>query len=81
MQKVSASSHKRLTELLILEALIDEQDRDSDQPAISVDSLSLIRDYARASEVILIVFDPANAGRQTNVANGKHVPNDRKQPV
>jgi signal transduction histidine kinase len=60
MQNVSDSPHNLSTELILLEALINEQNKNSDQSTISVNGIHIIRDYVKASELVLILFDLEN---------------------
>lgn len=71
MQNVSESSDHLSTGLLILEALIDEQNRNSDRSTIPLHGLNIIRDYVKASEIVLILFDTENPGWANKKVLGK----------
>ena len=60
MQNASDGADNLSTELVILEELINEQNRNSDQSSISANGISIIRDYVKASEIVLILFDAEN---------------------
>jgi hypothetical protein len=60
MQKVS-NRHKGLsTELVILEALVNAQNRNGDQSIIPTNVIRSIKDYVGASEAVLVLFDGEN---------------------
>lgn len=62
MQNVS-NDHKYLSaELIILEALVNEQNKNSDQYTIPINAIGHIRDYVKATKAILILFDFENRG-------------------
>jgi len=50
------------TEFVILESLLEEQNRNGDEYALPIKSICKIREYAKASDVILILFDLENPG-------------------
>lgn len=60
MPKASNNDNDLPIELVILETLIDEQNRKSDSPSIPIHAICNLRDYVRASEVVLILFDAEN---------------------
>src|SRR5690349_1558393 len=50
------------TEFSILESLLEEQNTHGDQYTIPVKTFGNLRDYVKASDVILILFDHENPG-------------------
>lgn len=60
MQEASNKNNDLSTELMILETLVNEQNRHGDQHTIPVNVIRDIRDYVQASEAILILFDFEN---------------------
>jgi two-component system NtrC family sensor kinase len=62
MQEILNNDHDLSTELMILGALINEQNRQGDQYTIPINAIHNLRDYVKASEIILILFNPENPG-------------------
>jgi hypothetical protein len=62
MQNVSSNHNHLSTELVILEALINEQNGSSDQSIIPINGISIIMDYVKAAETVLLLFDLENPG-------------------
>jgi signal transduction histidine kinase len=60
MQEALKHNNDLSTELRILEALVNEQNRNSDQHTFPANAIGDVRDYVRAGEAILILFDPEN---------------------
>jgi two-component system NtrC family sensor kinase len=60
MQNASTDHDHLSTELIILEALVNEQNKNSDQYSIPINAIRHIRDYVEAPEAILILFDFEN---------------------
>src|SRR5215213_2628305 len=60
MQNVSDSPHRSSDELLLLDALINEQNKNSDQTALPINVINRIRDYLKASGIVLILLDLEN---------------------
>ena len=62
MQNASNNHNHLPTELIILEALVNEQNKNSDQYTVPINAIRHIRDYVVAAEAILILFDLENRG-------------------
>ena len=60
MQNVSNDHNHLSTELVILEALVNEQNKNSNGHTVPINALQHIRDYVEATEAILILFDSDN---------------------
>src|SRR5690242_6915438 len=50
------------TEFSILETLLEEQNRHGDQYTIPIKTFDNLRNYVKASDVILVLFDHENPG-------------------
>jgi len=61
MQEV-LKSNDLSTEFSILEALLEEQNRHGDQYTLPIKTFDNLRDYVKASDVILVLFDNENLG-------------------
>jgi two-component system NtrC family sensor kinase len=62
MQNVSNNDSHVSTELLILEALINEQNGSNDPSIIPIHGISIFGEYVRAAETVLVLFDLENSG-------------------
>jgi hypothetical protein len=71
MQNVSNETNSLSTELIILEALVNEQNKNSDEYIIPLSAIRHIRDYVEAAEAILILFDHENRDWQKKNSLGQ----------
>src|SRR5689334_12658190 len=62
MYNVSNNDANGSPEFAILETLINEQNRNSDQPDIPVNAIRNLKKYVQADDVLLILFDAENPG-------------------
>jgi signal transduction histidine kinase len=60
MQNVSNDHNLLSTELIILESLVNEQNKNSDQYTIPINAIRHIREYVGAAEAVLLLFDLEN---------------------
>ena len=60
MPQASKNISNLATELAILESLIKEQNKNTDQYTIPFDAVGHIRDFVKAVEAVLILFDLEN---------------------
>jgi two-component system NtrC family sensor kinase len=60
MQKDFTDHNNSSTELILLEALISDQNQSSDQATLPINAINSIRKYVDAREAVLILFDPEN---------------------
>jgi two-component system NtrC family sensor kinase len=58
---LNADNHVSM-ELVILEALIDEQIGSPDQSIVPINGITICKDYVKAAETVLILFDLENSG-------------------
>ena len=56
------SNNDLTVELGILDALVNDQSEQGDQYIVPVEAIRSLGEYVKASEVILILFDPENPG-------------------
>ena len=74
MQNASDRPHNLSNELVLLEALIDEQNRNSDQSILPINGINMLKDYVKAREVILVLFDLENPELASKKVFGKKQP-------
>ncbi|MCX6079940.1 MAG: ATP-binding protein [Chloroflexi bacterium] len=60
MQDITNDNNDLSTELMILETLVNEQNRHIDQNTLQINAVSNISDYVKSDETLLILFDFEN---------------------